>query len=82
MLEKIRTIDTDVEDDADEVVEDDTDEVVADLLYTMFQTMDEYIAYLKAHGNPGDDLTKMQKYVEKEMRWYAHKVYKVEVDET
>lgn len=74
MLEKIISIDTDVE--------DDPDEVVADLLYTMFQTMDEYVTYLKAHGNPVDDLIKMQQYIEKEMRWYAQKVYKVEVDET
>ena len=77
MLNQNNAIKLAVEDDIDE-----TDEAVSDLLYTMFQTMDEYITNFKAHGKSVDDLIKMQQYVEKEMRWYAQKVYKVEVDKT
>ena len=64
----------------DPAVDYDTEEVVSDLLYTLLLTMDEYVTYLKAHGRAVEDLTKMQQYVEKEMRGYAQKVYKVVVD--
>ena len=65
----------------EQAADDDTEEVVSDLLYTLMFTMDEYVTRLKSHGSSGDDLTKMQEYIEKEMRWYAQKVYNVEVED-
>ena len=58
------------------------EEIVSDLLYTMFQCMDEYVEYKIQHVNPGVDITKMKNFVEKEMRKYAKGVYEVEVEDS
>ena len=60
----------------------DTEEIVSDLLYTVFQTVDEYVTYKIAHGTPGEELVKMQQYIEKEIRAYVWDLYQVEVEET
>ena len=57
------------------------EEIVSDLLYTMFQCMDEYVEYKIQHGTPAEDITRMKKYVEMEMRKYAKGVYQVEVED-
>ena len=59
-----------------------TEEIVSDLLYTVFQTVDEYVTYKIAHGAPGESLRKMQNYIEKEIRTYVRHLYQVEVEET
>ena len=58
------------------------EEIVSDLLYTMFQCMDEYVEYKIQHGTPGEEITRMKNYVEKEIRKYAKGVYEVEVEDT
>ena len=58
------------------------EEIVSDLLYTMFQCMDEYVTFKIKNGNLGEDISKMKIYVEKEMRKYAKGVYDVEVEDT
>ena len=62
--------------------ESTVEEIVEDLLYTMFQSMDEYVSFKLQHGTRGDEITKMQVYIEKEMRKYAKAVYQVKVDKT
>ena len=57
-------------------------EIVSDLLYTMFQCMDEYVEYKIQHGTPREEITRMKYYVEKEIRKYAKGVYEVEVEDT
>lgn len=56
------------------------EEVASDLLYTCFQSMDEYITEIQADSKSRKGLVAMQQYVEKQLRWYARTLYKVEVD--
>ena len=56
------------------------EDIVSDLLYTMFQSMEEYVLYKIQNGTQGDDITKMKSFIEKEMRKYAKGVYNVEVE--
>ena len=63
-----------------ELKQNAVEEIVSDLLYTMFQSMDEYVLYKIQNGARGDDITKMKFYIEKEMRKYAKAVYQVEVE--
>ena len=67
---------------AAEFVPQDTEEIVSDLLYTLFQTMDEYVTYLSEHGHSVDDLAKMKNYVDKVMRKYVKDLYQMEVEDT
>ena len=57
-------------------------DIVSDLLYTMFQSMEEYVSYKIRNGARGDDILEMKFYIEKEMRKYAKAVYQVEVETT
>ncbi|MCH5159900.1 MAG: hypothetical protein J1F66_03505 [Clostridiales bacterium] len=65
-----------------ELIQEEIEEIVSDLLYTIFQCMDEYVAYKIQYGNAGEDLTRMKNYIEKEMRKYAKGVYAVELEGT
>ena len=63
-------------------IESIIEEIVSDLLYTLFQSMDEYVLTISENGSNGEDSIKMQFYIEKEMRKYAKAVYQVEVEKT
>ena len=63
-----------------ELNQEEIEEIVSDLLYTIFQCMDEYVVYKIQRGTAGEDITRMKNYVEKEMRKYAKGVYAVEVE--
>ena len=64
-----------------ELIQEAIEYIVSDLLYGLIQCMDEYVACRIRHGTPGENITRMKNYVEKEMRKYAKGVYQVEVDE-
>ena len=64
------------------LIPQNTEEIVSDMLYTVFQAVDEYVTYQISHGTPGEELRKMQNYIEEQIRAYAWDLYKVEVDET
>ena len=63
-----------------EFIPNEPEEIVSDLLYTLFQTMEEYVDYFIKRGYFVDDLTKMKNYVDKVMRKYVKILYDVEVE--
>ena len=65
----------------EEFIPAEPEEIVSDLLYTLFQTMDEYVDYFTKRGYIVDDLTKMKNYVDNVMRNYVKILYDVEVEE-
>ena len=65
---------------AEEFIPKEPDDIVSDLLYTLFQTMDEYVDYFTKRGYVVDDLTKMKDYIDTVMRKYVKILYDVEVE--
>ena len=64
-----------------ELIPNEPEEIVSDLLYTLFQTIDEYLTRKNRDGNNDEELIQMNNYINQEMRKYAKTLYQVEIEE-